>query len=166
MILLAWLRQFLVLWFGRVPQVEWDGKRWKGHDGKCNPIEQMRRETFVEIGQANDTAFTWLRADSVLDGIRIFGGFVLNFGRRKVEVTVGFWSNDNNVWNVGLWCNAINFNAQFATNNIEGFWMETIVNCVCVYVRERECVYVCVCCERKTKPITAIRDKVMTTPKF
>lgn len=142
-----------VFWFRWVPQEEWNGQRWKSHDSECDPIEEVRRETFIEIGQSNDATLTWLWADSelllwkkrketisthrnrcpkcfIIDAYHIsaFSSLVINFGWCEIEITEWFWTNNNNMGNIGLWCNTVNHCGQFATNNIECLWVESVVN--------------------------------------
>lgn len=60
---------------------------------------------------------------------RFLNSLVVNFGRCEVEETEWFGTDNNDVGNIGLGCDAINNSGQFSSNNIEGLWMESVVDC-------------------------------------
>lgn len=88
----------------------------------------MRWEPFVEIGQTDDATFSRFRADSQLNGIKIFDSIIVYFGGGEIVVTERFWSNDHHMRDICLWCDAIDDSAQFSSDNIECVWVETIVD--------------------------------------
>lgn len=88
----------------------------------------MRWETFVEIGQSDNTTFSRFRTDSQLNDIKVFDSIVVYFGCGEIVVAVRFWSNDNHMRDICLWCDAIDDDAQFTSDNIECVWMESIVD--------------------------------------
>lgn len=69
-----------------------------------------------------------LRVAKETHNIGIFDGSVANFGSCKVEVAGGFRANDNNMGHVRLWCNAVDFSGELASNQFKTIWVETVVS--------------------------------------
>lgn len=68
----------LVLCLGFVPESVGDGEGWKGHYCESDPVEEVRRELLVVLGQANDCSLTGLRAYGILQ---------LKWGESSIKVT-------------------------------------------------------------------------------